>query len=630
MIHQRTRRALARLLSPLRRAEATTARPRPCRAGHLARLLTLPLALAAGLSAAPARAWDPTTTHLGLVEVAARQSALHLRWMAASELTRGLFTPLRIDPARLQPAERRLILQAIARASDASGARPLGGPGSCPGAAAPAITQIYCVIGDTWQNSALGWLELGVLAELAPSARAVHHFLDRRDPSSPTWADAELPAWLLRLRQARHNGAALATTINRTGFSGHGPSAISWLRDEVDLLAPPRTFAHLERAALAAEPEERQHHLAMALLGVGALLHVVQDLTVPAHARGDASAFFAALSGEAGDRGLPLQEYARRLYGRRDLPITATEEQLAAARGRPLTDSLLGHLLGAGEHEGAAHFTARRFLSESSVPAPLYLDDDLSAQEAAARLLERAALDPIETDGARLAPWPAARGYLLSSRGRPLAAFERDEDGLLRAFLDEIVYRDQTQALLPLAAQISRSLLDRLWPGWPTITIDRAQRTIELEISADLTAPVLLVLTQDADGRRTIARNVALTPGERNRVRDLPVVDGAARLILVLRASGAGGDPYLWELVLSADATTVQQTPPPYVPKAGGEALSEPDDDDDDLVEAPPPTAQPPLPLEDDEPEEEDDEEPAEPEPEPPRAPAARRPGRAG
>lgn len=581
MIRSRTRRALARLL---------------------------PLLALAG-APAPARAWDPTTTHVGITEAAALRSALHLRWMAASELTRGLFTPLRIDPTRLQPAERRLLVIALERASDATGARALGGPGACPGASAPAETQRYCVVGDTWQLPALGWLELGVLAELTPSARTVHHFVDRADPSAPTWSDPELPAWLLRVRQSRHNGASLASQVNRTGFAGHGPSAITWLADPQDLLAPPRLHAHLERAYLAEEPEERQHHLALALVCAGALLHVSQDLTVPAHARGDASAFFAPLSGEAGDRGLPLQEYARRLYGRRDLPLTRDAGAIAAARGRPLADDLLGHLLGQGSYEGAARFTGRRFLSESSVPAPRFLDDELSADEAAAQLVQGAFLDPVETEGARLAPWPAERGYLLSAAGRPLAAFDRDDDGRVRAFLDEVVYRDQAQALLPAAVDLSRSLLDLLFPGWPAMTLDRAGRALELDVSPALAEPFLLLIHQDGDGRRAIRRKVALTPGKRNRVTDVPLAEGNARLVLVLRASIGAGDPHLWEYVVAADAAAIPLVPAPYVPPEVSEAI--PDEDEGDAP------ALPPEPL----PEESEDEEP-EPEPEPAPEPA--------
>ncbi|MGB1013946.1 MAG: hypothetical protein ACPG4T_07425, partial [Nannocystaceae bacterium] len=118
------------------------------------------------LAAPPAQAWDPSTTHIGLTQKAAINSAIHSRWMRGSELQRGLFTALRVDPALLSREELRLVQKALRNAPAASGARALGGPGACPGAQAPRSTQRFCISGDLWQLSALGWLELGVVAEL--------------------------------------------------------------------------------------------------------------------------------------------------------------------------------------------------------------------------------------------------------------------------------------------------------------------------------------------------------------------------------------------------------------------------------------------------------------------------------
>ena len=84
-----------------------------------------------------AMAWDPSTTHLGMLERAVLGSALHLRWMAGSELQRGLFSPLRVDPRRLSASERRFLSAALNNGHSGSGVLPLGGPGACPGATAP-------------------------------------------------------------------------------------------------------------------------------------------------------------------------------------------------------------------------------------------------------------------------------------------------------------------------------------------------------------------------------------------------------------------------------------------------------------------------------------------------------------
>jgi len=533
---------------------------------------------------------------MGLVDAGLHNSAVHLRWMVGSELTRGLFTRLRVDPSRLSPIERRFLEAAVLRASDATGSRPLGGPGSCPGDSAPTVSQRYCIDDEHWQMSAAAWLELGVLAELSPSARQVHHFIDPEDPTADSWSDPDLPRWLLRLRLARRNGAPLAGSVNRTSFDGHGPSAVAWLKDQKDVVAPPRLYAHLERAYLEGEPEARAHHLAMALVCVGALLHVAQDLSVPAHARADAGAFFAALSAAPGDRGLPLQELARVRYGRSDLPLSKDPAEIGEARGRPLAQSLLGHLLGsaAEKEEGLAIFTGGRFFSESSVPAPAFIDPEADPQAAAAALLADALLDPVEADGAMLSPWPADRGYVLSATGRPLSAFDTDDQGRIRPYIDNAVYDNQMQTLLPKAAATTRSILDFVFPGWPELKLDRSARTLEFVLDAAVVDPELLVIHQDPAGARTIRKKVRLTPGERNLVRDLPkkTVD-AERTVLVLRGRYAGGEPLLWELTLpppsaeaegaeAEEAAMIAAVPAPYVAPAAPNVSEEPSPDDED------------------------------------------------
>jgi hypothetical protein len=536
------------------------------------------LAAALALSATPARAWDPRETHLGMLDRALVESAVHLRWMAASELQRGLFTPLRVDPKRLTPAERRMLSAALQH----GGIEALGGPGACPGLGAPPQTQRYCVDGDLWELPAIQWLQLGVLAELVPSARAVHHFVDREDPLRPEFRDPQARPGLVRYRQVRHNGAPSASLAARTGFSGQGPSAVAWLRDADDPLAPPRMWQHLELASTLPDPLARAHHLALALVGLGALLHVAQDLSVPAHARGDVTGFFSPLSSEPGDRGLPFTELARLAFGRTGLPGKRTAEQVAAARGVPLADSLAEHLFGGAAasaapgaltlppgtgYEGLAPFTARRFLSEASVPPPRHVDESLTAEQAAAELAQGSGLDPAELQGARLSPWPAARGYLQSGAGRPLAAFDTDDDGRLRPYVDEAVYREQFAHLVPRAVEVTRSLLDWVWPAWPELVHDAPAGNLDLVVPVGLQDAVILVLRQDAEGGRAIARKVALRPGERNRVTGLPTTLGEGeRTIVILRARRPSGEPLLLEHVLGAETKTYPVVPAPYVP----------------------------------------------------------------
>ena len=491
----------------------------------------------------PALAWDPSTTHQGLLEAAVARSAMHLHWMDGSEGMRGVFSPLRLDPARLTADERRLVLKVQKYAHADSGARALGGPGACPGGDAPPRTQKFCVQGDLWENSALDWMRFGIVAETVPTARHSHHFLSRENQRSLRWTDAELPAQVLRNRQRRSNGEPLAGAIAGTNFAARGDAtALAWLLASDDLLAPTQFYRHLERSMMAGEAAERDHHLAMALICAGALMHVLQDLSVPAHARGDASAFFAALSPLVGDRGLPLQEFTRVEYGRRNLPLTPPE---GLPDGTPVADSVEELILGGPDWEGLGTIAGQRFFSESSLPAAAMIPDQLSPVAAATRLLapheDTTTLAVIELKGAHLAPWPAPSGYLRSSTGRVLAAFDHDTEGKTRLYLDSGVFREQATTLLPLAVEASRSLLDILWPD---IAIEwTGKKQIALSAPADVRDLTVTVFHEDPSGHRT---NVLHRSSATSAVRIiLPDLSEGVLAVLVLRGKYLDGTPFL-------------------------------------------------------------------------------------
>jgi len=271
---------------------------------------------------------------------------------------------------------------------------------------------------------------------------------------------------------------------------------------------------------------------------------------------------------------------------------------IGEARGKLLAGSLAGHLIGAGApdkgfDEGLGVFTAARFFSESSVPSPAFIEPEVSPEEAAAALIGETRLEPVEAKGARLSPWPAESGYLLTATGRPLAAFDTDDEGRIRPYIDNAVADNQMQVLLPKAAATTRSLLDFVFPGWPAINYDASARTMSFVLDASVVEPELLLVHQDGAGVRTIRRKVKLLPGEDNQVRELPQTAESERVVLVLRGRYAGGDPLLWELTLPGGAEapeTIAAVPAPYLAPAKpevSEVSEEPsldDEDDDDAL----------------------------------------------
>ncbi len=557
-----------------------------------ARWCVVVTALLGLFAATPARAWDPSRTHVGISERAVATSDVHRRWMEGSGQALGWFSPVRVDPNALDAATRRALLVAMRVAHADVGSIAAGGPGACPPQPAPTETLQRCVDGDVWETSALGWLRIGIALESADRTRLLHHFVDGTDPSRTTWRASGRRTSTWRRIERRAGGAA-ATRIGGTGFSGSSMSAIGWLQSDADPFGPAALFAHQRAAALASTQAERERHLALALVATGALLHVVQDLAMPAHARGDLLGTRVPLSGVWGDRGSPLAEYARITFGRAmptPLELTTRTEEVAAPT------SMRELLLGGAAREGLVDFAAGRFLSDGSLPPAKVIDPALDGAAAAAAWLgDGAGLTAAERDGAVLAPWPAESGYLRTKNGRALAAWTADVDGRVRGYIDRRVLREHALVLLPAAVQASVDTLELLWPLWPEMHHDASRNILELDADPALRERELAVLVQDPAGKRTLVRRVALLDGW-SRVRDITpkVLPEGAHVVLAITGKRSDGQRVAIERRLDAEAMAVATPPAPTVTP---EPEAEPDaEDPEDAAEPEPATPEPAEP----------------------------------
>ncbi len=480
------------------------------------------------------RAWDPSTTHQGLLDHALRTSQWHRRWMDQSGLARGLFTPLRVDPALLRSGQDPALSQILRSVHDDSGAMPLGGPWSCPKPPAPEETLRYCVEGSVWSQSALGWIRLGMIAEVSPPERQIHHFLSlTNEGAAQQWSDGDAAASRIRQRSVRSNGLSRIATLTRSRGVDRALSANGWLHSDKDPFAPAQMQRNLELASTSAEPRTREHHLALALLQFGALLHVVQDAAVPAHARGDLRAFTAHLSPRPRDRGLALQEVARSLYGRADLPLSKPVP--VAVDAAPLAYTIEAHLSSTDEDIGLARFATAHFISEGDLPAPRAVPRDVTPEQAATLLLAGVSLSPAELTGATLRGWPSDRGYLVTSEGRALAGYVVDESDRVRLFIDRLILREQAAVLLPRAAEATRSILDLVFPVFPTASWTGGGEVLMIKLPEHYAQARLLVLREDSSGRRTPIKEATLKPGQSHTIAGLaPAWNGGEPIVVLV------------------------------------------------------------------------------------------------
>jgi hypothetical protein len=301
------------------------------------------------------------------------------------------------------------------------------------------------------------------------------------------------------------------------------------------------------------------------------------------------------LSPAPGDRGSPLGEYAKLTFGRRALPRPVELGTRAAEAPAPPTD-VRSIVLGGPHGEGLVELAGRRFLAEGTLPPPRAIAESLDGAAAAAALLADLPipLDPVETQGATLAPWPANAGYLLSSAGRPLAAWQRGDDGIVVPYIDVHVLRSQALVLMPVAVAATTVLFEMMWPVFPADAYDAGANTYEVDTPTQLRASVIRVLAEDASGRRTTLRKVRLQPTGRSRIRDVVPKDLAkgARIVLVLEGQLEGGSVVVLERRLDAERAQRVVTPPPGT-QPTPPAPEPPEDDAEDTdptlpVETPP------------------------------------------
>ncbi len=156
------------------------------------------LVVAALLAAGPARAYDPATTHAGLTERAVLASELHR--VLAHRLSRplGLFEPIVLNRADLDPTLGRFLGGRLDALDPAGGYRP-GSDGAAP---------------------AISWVVAGAVIALTPADRAANLFYDPSRGNGLTQAGGAFQLGhdlrMLFAEGGGLRGASTGTTFNLT------------------------------------------------------------------------------------------------------------------------------------------------------------------------------------------------------------------------------------------------------------------------------------------------------------------------------------------------------------------------------------------------------------------------------
>ena len=482
-------------------------------AGMIRGMIRMSAAAALLLTAMPAHAYDPATTHAGLTEQAVLASDLHR--VLAHRLSRplGLFEPIVLNRADLEPTVARLIGGRLDALDPSGGYRP-GADGAAP---------------------ALAWVVAGAVIAGTPAERAQNFFFDPSRGSGLSQAGGAFQIGhdlrMLFAEGGGLRGAATGTTFNLTGR----PSP-EWLMAPDNDVGLKAFYDGLEQATIGERPGPRGTALARALLALGGTLAVLEDAGDPAHVRNDfLGAYLAGGGSSLFDRGSPFERYVAETFGQAGVPAAAT----------PVSRPTVLAYITAADRQGLADRTQRRFFSDGTLPEPVVVDRLTTGAEVmhdARESLPYALpsvphLDLVGLGDVHYAYAKAEQGAPAANKRRLLAY--RRVPGRVRFFLDRAVYHDSARALLPEIGAYAAGLVDHLFraeirleikDGSVTVSVSDARGTVrkgEVRLYAD-----------DATGRRSAFSSApaSTTPST------LTIPAGTRRIAAVLRGEDEAGE----------------------------------------------------------------------------------------
>jgi hypothetical protein len=330
---------------------------------------------------------------------------------------------------------------------------------------------------------ALGWLIAGSVLEEAPASRGRHHFLDPRDGSGLIQPRPGLE-WLLSAIAGADGEGGLAGALVGTNFAMLGEPADRWVTSAANEWSVDAFYRELRDAVLSPEPWQREGAMARALLALGSVAHVLQDMASPTHVRNDLveghlGRIAPPPSGSTFDRSSPYERFVALAYAVPPPPEPTPPPTGLRDRFRSL-----------------AARTQREFFSPGTLPRAVPLTRGMSTG-AAARLAM--------ADAPYREPVPAGldfrrpAGYTTAAGVAHLAGYHVDPTGTLRFGLDDHCWADYARVLLPRAAGATVGLLDDLAPPGPEIRVEGG--TVAL-VSRDLRSAQVVFFWEDASGKR--------------------------------------------------------------------------------------------------------------------------------
>ena len=419
-------------------------------------------------------------------------------------------------------------------------------------------------------------------------------------------------------RFLNHFHNPLASNWSEAGLGGSvGQSAVLWAQNPSQS-APSWSWRDVRQAYLDALTKpmigDRDKGLATTFEGLGRQMHLVQDAASPGHARNDPHILF---NYESAIDGLRLREASTFASWRDGAPDTpgAPDPGWQSLDGNPLAPIAIARLVDADRYTGAnpgvtagaliglSEYTNANFFSEDRIftendanpqsrfPFPKrssVVEQDVNVQVGGATVKRRYLVKAADgATGYRLATVGFLREYHRRF-GLDLGRFRETPS------LDEAVYRDYAERLVPRAVTYSTALLDYFFRGRLFVSGDDVSMAIRNSSDEAMSGTFTLYYDDAGDTRRPVpgaSWTGALAPG--GRLTDLRVIaptspapKEAGKYMLVFRgALGTESDAVIGkqvaiESVLSArllkrkDGTPLRDTSIQAIDRTTGEPVT--------------------------------------------------------
>jgi hypothetical protein len=389
------------------------------------------------LAGSRAFAWDAATTHAGLTQRALASSKFHAALVHQMGRALGGFEPLKLDARVMDADTLRSLKSRLDLLDSAGGYRP-----TSDGVA-----------------TAVGWVEAGAVLAKTPPELGRHHFFE---PGKRTGLDdgPGLSGSLHAARLTMGDGAGVRDAATGSAFDLEGMPATAWLWAPQNDLGLAVFFDSWALAVSAKQPGERETALVRALLALGGVLSVLEDMGQPAYVRND-------FRGEFTDAGSGLETFVADRYGSVALP------KAAPSISRP---DLLSFFV-AADGKGLAQMTQRRFFSQGTLPRDFTCVPGDTSREAA--LLVNRSLRFAEPHLDSLDLGLSDRTRYLVQEGTRIAAYRRVGDKI-HFFFDQAVYADTARRWLPEVMGYAAGLADHLLRAELQISVAGDQATLTM------------------------------------------------------------------------------------------------------------------------------------------------------